>query len=406
MIKEQASIEYINGHKIALYYTKAASNSKSVVIFCHGFRSSSIGPNRFFVRAAREFAWLGVDTIRFDQYGSGNSEGDFLDSSFNDWIATTVALCRKYLDKGYRVCLFGQSMGGSTVIAVAAQIPEICCVVSWVPDPSVDEYDSAGLSYHEECGERVGNRFWLEAHEAHIPKALTSAAMPMYIVQCGDDEYVSPENHEAITSHTLSHHVVDMYEGYLHSRWTYDQATAIIDKSVSFIMKHLATTDLTLPLQRAVVLLKQLKKQGVDPILYGSIGVSVYLGNFKDTFGDIDLLVPDKWLDPKDKWSTLQPIMQKMGFTLIDEHEHEFRNDQGQEVAFAGESVLVRDGIVSDLKEIIRVELGGVSARTLSVASFKKAYEFSVKDGYRLEQRGKNDQEVIGLLDQYIARNV
>lgn len=68
-----------------------------------------------------------------------------------------------------------------------------------------------------------------------------------------------------------------------------------------------------------------LKKHGVSPILYGSLGVSVYLGKFKD-FDDIDLLIDDQWFN--DKWSDLLRIMTQNGFELIDLKEHEFRNSK------------------------------------------------------------------------------
>jgi len=47
-----------------------------------------------------------------------------------------------------------------------------------------------------------------------------------------------------------------------------------------------------------VVIRSFLNEFGIDPILYGSLGVSVYLGNFKK-FNDIDFLIEDEWLSNK-----------------------------------------------------------------------------------------------------------
>lgn len=125
------------------------------------------------------------------------------------------------------------------------------------------------------------------------------------------------------------------------------------------------------------------------------------MGAFKE-FGDIDLLVDDELLN--DKWQKLINIMQEGGFELVNEHEHEFRNSVGANVGFASENILIRDGIASLIKDIVDVKpISGLFVRTLTPQAFKKAYEFSVRDGYRINTRGK-DEKIIALLDRYIAR--
>lgn len=231
---ESCSTQQINGHNIACVYNKA-SNSKTIVIFCHGFRGSSIGPCRFFVLAARLLAQKNITSLRFDQYGSGNSEGDFLDSSFNDWIATTKELIDTYKAEGYRIVLFGQSMGASLAIKVASETEGIDAVVAWVPDANVEEFNVPSAGYIEEAGERVGARFWEEAYKANVAQALSHVEAPALIIQCSDDEYVSSENHQAILNNGQLQHEVKMFDGYTHSSWSYDQAQDIINQSVQFI---------------------------------------------------------------------------------------------------------------------------------------------------------------------------
>lgn len=240
-LSDQVKIErrVINGHSLAVYETNVSRGQKSIVIFCHGFRSSAIGPNRFFVRAANALAAKGISSLRFDQYGSGNSDGDFIDSEFDDWVDTIIEIAKTYLARSYQVALFGQSMGAAATIVAASRLADLAVAVCWVPDPSIDEFVSNGLPYHEECGERVGIRFWEQAHNAKIPEALSSVPVPMFIVQCGNDEYVSKENHQAIVKYAQPQHTIKMYPGYKHSQWTYEQATDIIDKSVAYLVDHL-----------------------------------------------------------------------------------------------------------------------------------------------------------------------
>ncbi len=227
----------INGHNIATVFHDAGS--KKIVIFCHGYRSSSIGPNRFFVKAARKLANNGISSLRFDQFGSGNSEGDFMDSSFNDWIKTAETLVKDYLGKGYLVALWGQSMGGSTALKVAADNPKISAVVSWVPDASVDTFMPSTEGWEEEEGQRVQSLFWLEAHSIDFADCLSKIKFPAYIVQCTNDEYVDEANRESISSNAQHNHVVNVFRNYCHSKWTYEQAEEIINKSVDFLVKNL-----------------------------------------------------------------------------------------------------------------------------------------------------------------------
>ena len=138
-----------------------------------------------------------------------------------------------------------------------------------------------------------------------------------------------------------------------------------------------------------------LSNNGIFPILYGSLGVSVYLGNFKK-FGDIDLLIEDSFLN--EKWNDLIIIMNNNGFKLIDEDEHEFVNNQNINVAFAKQSILQRDNICDLQKDIQTLCIDGVTVRTLSKEAFIRAYTVSAKDGYRKNVRGKKDLDIINRL--------
>ena len=228
-----------NGHRIATAFHEA--EGKSIVIFCHGYRGTSAGPNRFFVTVARQLAEQAISSLRFDQYGSGNSEGDFFDSSFVDWIKTTKAIAENYLNQGYKVALFGQSMGGAAVIAIGSALPNLSAIVAWSPDPDVEDFIAPESGIIEESGQIVQARFWQEVHDAKVADKLQLVKTPMYIVQCTADEYVDEQNRNAIAKNAQANHEVENFEGYAHSKWTYEQAKGIIDKSVKFLVEHLGS---------------------------------------------------------------------------------------------------------------------------------------------------------------------
>lgn len=236
-MEEITQDQNFNGHRISTAFHDA--ESKSIVIFCHGYRGTNVGPNRFFVTAARQLAKHSISSLRFDQYGSGNSGGDFFDSSFIDWRGTIKAIAENYLKQGYKVAIFGQSMGGAAVIAVGSELPNLSAIVAWSPDPNIEKFIAPENGIIEESGQIVQARFWQEAYDAKITDKLSSIKTPMYIVQCTADEYVDAQNRNAISKNAQTNHKMENFEGYFHSKWTYEQSKKIIDRSVNFLVQYL-----------------------------------------------------------------------------------------------------------------------------------------------------------------------
>jgi len=147
--------------------------------------------------------------------------------------------------------------------------------------------------------------------------------------------------------------------------------------------------------RQAVAHIRYLHSHGISCILYGSTGVSLHLGEYKRSFGDVDLLVPPEYL--QEKWPQLIDLMAAQGFMMVDEREHEFKKDTAS-VAFASQSILQRDGIVLADSDLVQVPLDGYLVTTLTPAAFLRAYQFSARDGYRRTTRKKNDDTVIARL--------
>ena len=232
-LKEDLLSIELDGKRLAAVLHHAPT--RDIVIFCHGFRGTKIGPSRFFVRAARKLADHGICSLRFDQYGSGDSAGDFMDSSFDDWVASIIGLGNRYIGLGYRVGLVGQSMGGAAVIAAAAALGNhLSSAVLWAPDPSVDQYEGTD-DWSEEGGERVQGRYWREAHEAGLIDHYRALTCPTLVFVPTDDVYVSDENQLALIESAGQRHRVVTLPGWVHSGWSYDQATRIIEETAAFL---------------------------------------------------------------------------------------------------------------------------------------------------------------------------
>lgn len=232
---EQLQFATYNNHKLATVFHDGGG--KKIVIFCHGFWGSLVGPGRHFVRAARQLAQQGVSSLRFDQYGSGNSEGDFKDSSFGDWVSTIKAVAESYIVQGYQVALFSQSMGGTAAIVAASKVPDLTSSVVWVPDPKINPPNPDPSGYDEGAGQIVQSSYWQEAHDSRAAEKLRLIKSPMYIIQCENDQYVTPENQAAIASNAQPQHEVIMLKGFSHGNWPHKEALKIVDTCVDFLVK-------------------------------------------------------------------------------------------------------------------------------------------------------------------------
>lgn len=151
---------------------------------------------------------------------------------------------------------------------------------------------------------------------------------------------------------------------------------------------------------RVATAIKMMRDEGIEPVLYGSAGASLYVGEFKE-IDDIDLLVESRWL--REDWHTLIALMNKHGFGRFDEKEHEFVNKDGEKFSFAEKEILIRDKICDPSRDLIRRRVGDLEVTTLSPAAFRQAYLFSSKDGYRQERRAFKDTQVVALFDKYLA---
>ncbi|MGE5326428.1 MAG: alpha/beta hydrolase, partial [Deltaproteobacteria bacterium] len=94
------------------------------VVFFHGFTGDRMESHWMFVKCARALADAGIASLRFDFYGSGESDGTFREVTLLGEVSDARAAVsffrrQKCIDAG-RVGLCGLSMGGAVAATVAA----------------------------------------------------------------------------------------------------------------------------------------------------------------------------------------------------------------------------------------------------------------------------------------------
>lgn len=94
------------------------------VVFFHGFTGDRMESHWMFVKCSRALADAGIASLRFDFYGSGESDGTFREATLPGEVSDARAAVdffrkQKGIDSG-RVGLCGLSMGGAVAASIAA----------------------------------------------------------------------------------------------------------------------------------------------------------------------------------------------------------------------------------------------------------------------------------------------
>ncbi|MBN1562068.1 alpha/beta fold hydrolase [candidate division KSB1 bacterium] len=187
----------LRSHDAQLVGVHHQVDSKKLVIMCHGFTGNKVEDKRLFVEAARDFAAHGCNALRFDFYGSGDSEGEFQDSLISRNIENLQDAISWAREGGYeRIAVLGISLGAATAILTAAAVP-VDALVAWsaVPDLKllyqrrVDQLVAHDTNLIEYDGWLLKRAFFAQASDYDILGCLARIAAPKFIVQgTADDE--------------------------------------------------------------------------------------------------------------------------------------------------------------------------------------------------------------------------
>ena len=234
--------ENINSKKVFNILSQLEASNSKIVIMSHGFRGSSIGPARTFVDFEKVLVKNNYSVLRFDQPGSGNSDGSYLDSSFNEWVDTIVYFTKKYIKIGYDVALLGQSMGASASVIASARTEldgKIKCLLLWVPDPKSDTNIDPDKIF-EEGGQIYKGSFWKQASDSNFYTCLDKFQEGIHLVYGEKDRFIS----EAWRNKTIEiikgkNQPYMILKGQDHSPWEYEIAQKVYSEQVNFLKTHL-----------------------------------------------------------------------------------------------------------------------------------------------------------------------
>lgn len=162
-----------------------------IVILAHGYTGTKCEGGRLFVHTARSLAEAGISALRFDFWGSGDSEGGFDEMSPNTEIAdlhTVIAWARR---KRYSaIGVLGLSLGGAVSICTAAENPHVKTLVTWSALPKFEGWTKGVVTPSGKIKKNPllgGPRLATDLPKADVPESYVSLRIPKLQIQ-GDND--------------------------------------------------------------------------------------------------------------------------------------------------------------------------------------------------------------------------
>jgi pimeloyl-ACP methyl ester carboxylesterase len=193
------------------------------VLFFHGFTGDRMESHWIFVKCARALAQQGIASLRFDFYGSGESEGEFCEVTIESEMSDAQAAARFFrAQKGIdarRMGLCGLSMGGAVAACVAARL-RVRALVLWAAlahtaylrelaqrTTLIPGADGA----REYNAHRISPRFLDHLEKVQPLKSIAQFKGPTLIIHPEKDEYLSlahPEGYFRASGAALKEKVI------------------------------------------------------------------------------------------------------------------------------------------------------------------------------------------------------
>lgn len=226
------------------------------VVFLHGFTGDRMESHWIFIKCARALARVGIASLRFDFYGSGESEGEFRQATLRGEIADAQDAVKffrrqKGIDSAL-VGLCGLSLGGC-VAASIAQRAKARAVVLWsaVAHPNLLQAIGertlkpvAGSSgYVEYDAREVSVRFLGDTRRYRPVNLLAAFRAPTLIIHPENDETV-PVSHarDYFQASPAAHKRLVIVPGADHTFASLAWEREVIGQTVAWFRRHLANT--------------------------------------------------------------------------------------------------------------------------------------------------------------------
>ncbi|HEV2352077.1 MAG TPA: alpha/beta fold hydrolase [Terriglobia bacterium] len=173
------------------------------VIFFHGFTGDRMESHWIFVKCARALARAGIASLRFDFFGSGESDGEFRQVTLQGEISDALAAIHYFrwqrgIDRN-RLGLIGLSLGGAIAATVAVEV-EAKALVLWAALAHPQQLRAlaektttlipGGKGLRDYSGHAVSPAFLENIEKVDPLKSIARFKHPTLIIHPEKDEYL------------------------------------------------------------------------------------------------------------------------------------------------------------------------------------------------------------------------
>jgi alpha/beta superfamily hydrolase len=224
------------------------------VVFFHGFTGDRMESHWLFVKCSRDLERAGIASLRFDFFGSGESEGEFREATLEGEVADAQDAVDFFRREGgidgERLGLLGLSLGGGIAALVAEQV-RARALVLWAAVARLPHLRSLAAALlqplpnnhaaHEYAGHEVSPRF-LDAADSLDPlAALVRFTRPTLIVHPELDEHLNlthPEDYFRASGAAVKEKVIIAGAGHTFDSVAWERE--VIGRAVEWFQQHLA----------------------------------------------------------------------------------------------------------------------------------------------------------------------
>ena len=219
-------------------------------IFYHGFTVDRVGIQRLHELFARELVKSGFACVRFDFYGLGESEGDFVEMTLGHEFQEAKAIYNWCEDQSFcdknNLFITGHSQGGLICGCIAPEL-QPKAVVMWAP--ALNQYYGAALRARTMCGPtkrgwdieglELSREFLKEIRKMDLRAMSRGYSGPVCILHGTEDELVPVDvvyEYQDIYGEAME---LQLIEGANHQFRSLPWKQQAYEISLEFLKKHL-----------------------------------------------------------------------------------------------------------------------------------------------------------------------
>lgn len=185
------------GNRLVGMYHPSEGGSAATVVISHGFAANKDSEKWIYI--CDGLAMSGINALRFDHAGCGESGGKFEDVTLTGRIAelrAAISFIRGEFGAARRIALLGSSFGGDTALYVASDPGIACTVIAGTPvtfDFVSESADAADGRYMEIDGMRVKRSLADDVAKYDIEKQASKVSR-LLVIHGTMDQVVPPSD--------------------------------------------------------------------------------------------------------------------------------------------------------------------------------------------------------------------